>query len=115
MSGNKKKQSEITQTPIFEIHLDDFNKKGYLLFKKVARSTCFFDLISICQTLLLKVLLKNEKNSSKNLVPKEYVSSHSHMNETKTFKHEKVFKYVGLLLNLMAVPYFYNSHFVSPD
>ena len=87
----------------------------YLLFRKIARSTCFFDLISICQTLLLKVLLENEKNSSKNLVPKEYVSSHSHMNETKIFKHKKVFKYVGLLLNLMAVPYFYNSHFVSPD
>ena len=62
-----------------------------------------------------KVLLENEENPSKNLVPKECVSSHSHMNETKTFKHKKVFKYVGLLLNLMAVPYFYNSHFVSPD
>ena len=62
-----------------------------------------------------KVLLENQENPSKNLVPKECVSSHSHMNETKTFKHKKVFKYVGLLLNLMAVPYFYNSHFVSPD
>ena len=62
-----------------------------------------------------KVLLENEENRSKNLVPKECVSSHSHMNETKTFKHKKVFKYIGLLLNLMAVPYFYNSHFVSPD
>ena len=62
-----------------------------------------------------KVLLENEENPSKNLVPKECVSSHSHMNESKTFKHKKVFKHVVLLLNLMALPYNHNSLFVFPD
>ena len=62
-----------------------------------------------------KVLLENEENPSKNLVPKECVSSHSHMNESKTFKYKKVFKYVVLLLKLMALPYIHNSLFVFPD
>ena len=86
-----------------------------MFIKKHSKIDFIFDLISICQTLLLKVLLENEKNSSKNLVPKEYVSSHSHMNESKTFKDKKVFKYVVLLLNLMALPYIHNSLFVFPD
>ena len=62
-----------------------------------------------------EVLLENEENQRKNLVPKESVSSHSHMNYTKILEKKKVFKYVELLLNSMALPYNHNSLFVSPD
>ena len=62
-----------------------------------------------------EVLLENEENQRKNLVPKESVSSHSHMNYTKILKKKKVFKYVELLLNSIALPYNHNSLLVSPD
>ena len=61
------------------------------------------------------MLLENDENQRKYLVPKECVSSHSHMNESKTFKYKKVLKYAVMLLNLMALPYNHNSLFVFPD
>ena len=36
------------------------------------------------------------------------------MNETKSFKHKKVLKYVELLLNSIALPYNHNSLFCLP-
>ena len=62
-----------------------------------------------------EVLLENEENQRKNLVPKKCVSSQSHMNKSSVTKDKKVFKYVELLLNSMALPYNHNSLFVSPD
>ena len=68
------------------------NQKIFLFF---CLKICGFVANSHCLPLCVKnfeVLLENEENQRKNLVPKKCVSSQSHMNKSSVTKDKKDFK-----------------------
>ena len=80
-----------SQPPIKVLESQE-NQKIFLFF---CLKICGFVANSHCLPLCVKnfeVLLENEENQRKNLVPKKCVSSQSHMNKSSVTKDKKDFK-----------------------